>query len=384
MSLTAPFHTGEEATALLEGVDWDFQDVRSAERLHDLHPYPARFIPQIPRALLGMFPPAPGTVVLDPFCGSGTTLVEAVRAGHDAVGVDLNPIAGLIATVKTTAFDADLPSIANELVGAAQAAPVSVPEIPRLDHWFRRDIQEAVAPLAEAIEGVGDGPTRNALRLALSRILVRVSNQESDTRYAAVEKPVTKADVSRLFVESAQWIGDAVQAEHGTLFPPEASARVIVGDVLETSPDEIGPVGLIITSPPYPNAYEYWLYHKYRMYWLGWDPAEVKQREIGARPHFFGSNPQTEADFASQMERCFRLFEQVAVPGAKTCVVVGRSIIQGREIDNAEIIREAARPNGFVTLGTVARAIPTTRKAFNPRHGRIEKEEIVVLQRTDP
>ena len=41
-------------------------------------------------------------------------------------------------------------------------------------------------------------------------------------------------------------------------------------------------VGLVITSPPYPNAYEYWLYHKYRMYWLGLDPIAVKKQEIGA------------------------------------------------------------------------------------------------------
>ena len=57
-----------------------------------MHPYPAKFIPQNARHLLELFPPDEGTAVLDPFCGSGTSLVEAVRLGLDAIGIDLNPL----------------------------------------------------------------------------------------------------------------------------------------------------------------------------------------------------------------------------------------------------------------------------------------------------
>ena len=54
--------------------------------------------------------------------------------------------------------------------------------------------------------------------------------------------------------------------------------------------------GRLVTSPPYPNAYEYWLYHKYRMYWLGFDPIPIRENEIGARPHYFKTNHQDETD----------------------------------------------------------------------------------------
>jgi site-specific DNA-methyltransferase (cytosine-N4-specific) len=58
---------------------------------------------------------------------------------------------------------------------------------------------------------------------------------------------------------------------------------------------------------PYPNAYEYWLYHKYRMFWLGMDPLKVRAKEIGARPHFFRKNGATMHDFERQMTLVFRL-----------------------------------------------------------------------------
>ena len=64
--------------------------------------YPAKFIPEIPRQLIELFHPGDTSGVLDPFCGSGTTLVETIDAGLDAWGIDLNPLACLIAKVKTT------------------------------------------------------------------------------------------------------------------------------------------------------------------------------------------------------------------------------------------------------------------------------------------
>ena len=76
------------------------------------------------------------------------------------------------------------------------------------------------------------------------------------------------------------------------------------------------PVGLVVTSPPYPNAYEYWLYHKYRMWWLGFDPLAVKASEIGARAHFFkGSNSHTADDFKRQMTDIMGILERVVVQG---------------------------------------------------------------------
>jgi DNA modification methylase len=86
----------------LSGIDWSFTNRAKAPAIEGIHPYPAKFIGDIPRAFIEHLPIPTGTRVLDPFCGSGTTLVEAQRAGLSTVGIDLNPIACLLARVKTT------------------------------------------------------------------------------------------------------------------------------------------------------------------------------------------------------------------------------------------------------------------------------------------
>jgi site-specific DNA-methyltransferase (cytosine-N4-specific) len=149
---------------------------------------------------------------------------------------------------------------------------------------------------------------------------------------------------------------------------------------MRLEPEEIGQgVGLVVTSPPYPNAYEYWLYHKYRMYWLGMNPIAVREREIGARPHYFKKNHQTETDFERQMSHCFRLLSQVMRIDALACFVVGRSIIHGREIDNEALLERAAVPQGFRKLGSVQRNIAIHRKSFNLAHGTINREGVVIF-----
>ena len=97
-----PKHT-VAATMLsnLAKLDWDFADANTGHLTHALHPYPAKFIPQIPQALIQELSSV-GDTVLDMFCGSGTTLLEALRLGRNAVGIDANPLAALISRVKTT------------------------------------------------------------------------------------------------------------------------------------------------------------------------------------------------------------------------------------------------------------------------------------------
>ena len=68
---------------------------------HNYHPFPAKFIPHIPQILIKQFS-KPGDVVLDPFTGSGTTLVEAKLLGRESIGTDINPISVLASKVKTT------------------------------------------------------------------------------------------------------------------------------------------------------------------------------------------------------------------------------------------------------------------------------------------
>ena len=376
----------EELHSALEGfhsLDWTFQNAKTNVGLHSIHPYPARFVPQIPRNLIQLFHPVGGGPVLDPFCGSGTTLVESQAMGIPSYGIDVNPIATLVSKVKTNPPDQELGTIASRLVSSAEASTVSAfPDIPRVTHWFSPGAALALTKLTRVLADVPDPIVRDALKVALSRIIVRVSRQDSDTRYAAVDRSFEESEVYRLYIESARLLDNVFRREHSNMFRQWAPSGVLAKDLLTVEPDELPyRFGLIITSPPYPNAYEYWLYHKYRMYWLGENPLTARDAEIGARPNYFRRNPETPDDFRRQMSRCFGLFRQVTLPSALVCVVIGRSVIRGTVIDNSELLRRAAHENGFRHVASTERQIPATRKAFNPTHGTINSETILVFLR---
>lgn len=214
--------------------------------------------------------------------------------------------------------------------------------------------------------------------MALSSVIVRVSNQESDTRYAAIRKNIERSDVFDLFLNSCEKLSRALDARSWALTP----AKIIEGDSLKIKPEKIGhPVGLLITSPPYPNAYEYWLYHKYRMWWLGFDPIAVKDKEIGARAHFFKRNHHTEDNFWVQMRGAFALIDAVLVETGFACFVIGRSKIHGKIIDNADTIKMIAQERGMCLVSRFDRVISPNRKSFNLSHANIKTETIIIFRK---
>ncbi len=367
-------------TVALSAVNWDFPHRSIPNSIENLHPYPAKFIAEIPGAILDALPIPTGAAVLDPFCGSGTTLAESQRRGIPCVGIDLNPIAALISKVKTAPLPENISQVAQETadrVWRIDTAPI--PNIPNLNHWFQKPVQDALASCTAAIASA-DTEYQDILRLALSSIIVRVSNQDSDTRYAAVRKDVDRDNVFSAFVAAAHRIIEALSLRDYEL----SSATVISADTLCLPPENIGqPIGLVITSPPYPNAYEYWLYHKYRMWWLGFDPLAVKEREIGARAHFFKRNRHTADHFFNQMFQLFDLLRSVIIPGGFACFLIGRSKIHGQLVDNAAILESVAETAGFAVAFRRQRVIAPNRKSFNLSYGNINTETLLVFRRMD-
>lgn len=363
----------------LTQVDWSFSARDRPHPIEGIHPYPAKFIGELPRALLNILPCPDGCSIFDPFAGGGTTLVEAQRAGLESIGIDLNPIACLISRVKTSVLPRDLISVGATITAAAREdCPRVKSDIPNLDHWFKPEVQAAVASILREINKLQEPSLLDALRLSMSSILVRVSNQDSDTRYAAVEKNIRPDAVYKLFSNAVTRTHKALSMRAWDLGP----TRVLEADTLQVNPNIFSkPVGLVITSPPYPNAYEYWLYHKYRMWWLGFDPLAVKSNEIGARAHFFKKDAHTELTFWEQMRRTFDLINDVLIQSGHACFVIGRSKIRGKEIDNASIIESVATEIGFDLIARIERPISSTNKSFNLSHANIKSETIVILRK---
>jgi len=179
-------------------IDFNFGNSDTMYLTHSLHPYPAKFPPQLPHTILKQFAHKKATI-LDPFCGSGTTLVEARLLGCNAIGVDVNGLSSLLSKVKATPLSQKelvqiksfLDLIANEdFQWKIKRPTIEVKKIEGLEHWFQMNVAEELTHILNLIAELDDVNVRDFLKIVLSSIIVRVSNQESDTRFAAKNKSI--------------------------------------------------------------------------------------------------------------------------------------------------------------------------------------------------
>ena len=383
----------------LEGVDWTFSDAETTYLTHGLHPYPAKFIPQLPHTLIHALS-SPGEKIGDIFCGSGTTLVESLLLGRNTVGIDANPLACLISEAKTTRFVEGDEEALSELVKRAQALAdvLSVHEegtlfgtepfvsrAPRPTHealsfWFEPFVVEE---LAEMLAWCRDLPSETSRRVALSAfssIVVTVSRQDSDTRYVRREKHISPGEPLRRF---ARAVKDALRsvAAFNREIDPHLTCSVYNTNLL--AQPSIDLLDLMVCSPPYPNAYSYHLYHMTRMIWLGMDQPKFKREEIGSHRKYSnkGPNGATAQTFRTEMTTIFTWLYDRLRNDRYACFVVGDSTIRGEKVSNVDLLAETARACGFRESGRFHRRMVDTKKAFNPAIGKIKGEQILILQK---
>jgi SAM-dependent methyltransferase len=151
----------------------------SADRFtHLIHPYPAKLLVHIPYSFLANdLLSSPGDIVLDAFCGSGTVLLEAQLANRHAYGADANPLARLIARVKTTPVD--LAALKRTLKDILKRIPLKPsgprPDVVNLEHWFYPSTTRQLQCLQEAIDGVRTPGIRDFLLVCFSACVRKVS-----------------------------------------------------------------------------------------------------------------------------------------------------------------------------------------------------------------
>jgi site-specific DNA-methyltransferase (cytosine-N4-specific) len=303
--------------------------------IHSLHPYPAKFPPQLPQNLLKQFSRI-GETILDPFCGSGTTLTEARLAGINAVGVDVNPLSCLLAKVKATPLNQTqiveteefLSYITEQLLfrqmGIEQEV-VSVPLIEGLSHWFQENVSRELAFIKQKIWAVSDEVVRDFLKIIFSSIIVRVSNQDSDTRFAAVDKKIADGSTLKIFSEKANdFLRKIIKFSDEANCNSKISVHNNDSRNLSFLADES--FDLIITSPPYANTYDYYLYHKFRKRWLELDVKFAQYNEIGSRREF-SSLKRSPEKWTEDLKICFKEMSRVLKNGKPAFVVIGDSVI---------------------------------------------------------
>jgi site-specific DNA-methyltransferase (cytosine-N4-specific) len=344
--------------------------------IHDAHPYPCKYPPH---AIVDYLPES--GVVLDPFCGSGTTLLEAAMRGATAIGFDCNPIAILISKFKLLEVDASFGQLGEEVLAELSlAASMVVASNDQLDdfhgrdHWFGSVAQRELAALKRWVTRWQDGRIRTWLELSLSAVVNRVSYQDSETRYARVERKVEPGDVVGAFQRHARKTLVALVAR-GPLRGHKH--RVEQADVRTGYSVDDDSVELIVTSPPYANTMDYYLYHKQRMNVLGLDFKETQTAEIGSRWEFSSMRAPKDKwrlDYGASLREMHRVLR----PGAHAIVIIGDSQIAGELVNAADLTAALAVEIGFACSVIESIPLESRSRSFQASFQRPNKNEHTV------
>lgn len=362
--------TSEEALAFARG------------HVHGFHSYPARMHPLTARRLVEAFS-APGERVLDPFCGSGTVLVEARLAGREGVGVDANPLAVRLSRLKgrgTTAEERErLITAANEAAAFADARREAKSGA---THRYGREDVELFQPhvllemdgLRAGIERLAEPAVRGDLELVFSAILTKVSRKGSDTSEHGSERRLAAGYPARLFVKKAEELTRtlATFADELAKAPASRPLRVLEGDARRLDGIDPGSVKLVATSPPYPGNYDYLAHHAARLRWLRLRPDRFDEAEIGARRHLepLGAD-EGRVRFAAELADVLCAVSRVLAPGGAVVLLLADSVVAGAPVYAGDLTAAVASRTGFFVHAAASQARPhfhlPTERAFSRR-----------------
>ena len=370
---------------------WEYADANTQQLTHNIHRYSGKFIPQIAARAISLLT-QPGELVVDPYCGSGTTLLESVLLGRRAVGVDLNPLAVLIARVKTTPIpeatlkrlvctlgnalamdgaDSSLP-LFRTLAGETVSGPA---QDPRFDHewyrkWFQPHVLRELLTIDLAIREIDGQATREVACVAFSNILRRSSNAHSsypnvmfDKNSPAKGSPIPAflktlkrnvKMVASLSSVNASW--SDVKIVHGS-----ATALPIPNDTVDA----------VISHPPYVGSVPYAEYGALSLQWLGVDPKQLDRELTGGRRQ----SPDVIERFEDGYRHMLKETQRVLRPGRYAFLLVGNPTVRGEIVNLAQMTLQLACDAG---LELAAR---TERLGINRRANNMGGEHLLFFRK---
>lgn len=415
---------------------------------HQLFRYPAKFHPPVCTALIERYT-APGDVVLDPFVGSGTALVEAARLHRFSIGVDVDPLAVQVSLAKTRHYNIDeIKSCAKNLENALEGLERSsdsyerlmycdiseveyqkaisieslwVPDIPRLEHWFRRYVAVDLARIKKVIDSLSaSDKTRLFLEVVFGSIIRNSSNADpvpvSGLEYTShMKQRDAKGRLVNPYalMRSALKRSIAAVEEYAELQEDgEYEPRVLCANATNLRRLISTRVDAVITSPPYHNAVDYYRRHQLEMFWLGlthsqadrlallpsyigrpriaakdpllslpWEPGDYA-RDLEAR--MSQVSQQRAADFRhyiTAMEQVFRELVCVLPAGVPAVFVVGHSTWNGEEISTRRLFEELAS-RGFTLEEEFSYPVKNRYMSYTRRNAAsIDKEYVLTFKR---
>jgi DNA modification methylase len=422
-------------------------DAKFARLTHYLFRYPAKFHPPVARQLLQNYS-APGDLVLDPFCGSGSLLVEASVLGRACIGTDIDPLAVFVSKVKKTRLRGDaVKGSAARLCKAIERIERSnaeyirrrfkdisipavrritrteglpVPELPRIFHWFRRYVVVDLGRLLATICRARMPETHRNLFLLCFASTIRGASNADPVPVSGLEVTahMKRLDARGRVVNPFGLFRRAVDkalvavAELGKSADRSVAIRAIQADVTRLSRRIKGRVDVVITSPPYNSAVDYYRRHLLEMFWLGLTKTEgarlrLLPRYVGRdkvpRSHERVKGPGVGTPLVRKWEaqieersperaRAFRHYTvsmqlafgeiaRVLKPDGLALFVVGHSKWKGREIPTASLFVELAG-DAFELVDQLSYPVKNRYMSYSRHNGAsIDKEYVLVFRR---
>ncbi len=400
------------------------------ESTHIFHKYPAKFIPHIPRWGIKYLKENP-ILIIDPFCGSGTTNLEAYRLGNYSIGFDIDPLAILISKVKTNLIshnDLEKAKILfnKQIKKYNHKKKYSAPAIENLNHWFTDDAINKLAYINEIISKYFNGDIKNFLLITYSSIIREVSNADNQTQKTYVSHTLKKSPPEvfdtfnkKLYIYSECLTNLQKEVNNSKKFKPfyvKADSRKDLSLYLKKYEKKITRV--IITSPPYGKAIDYIYNQMLEYFWLGdvLGPQgkkqlnEYKRNYIGTKQIY--SNEYNNFAYKSfQVPKLDKLIKLILKKDKKHAyityqyfysmkenlinslkllrkgehyiMVVGITNVSGHKVDTRELLSQLAKKVGYEIETSFFYKIRNRYMRFNRngKGGLIEDDHVVIFTR---
>jgi len=349
-----------------------------------------------------MFAAVDATLLFDPYCGTGTSLVEGLIRGLNVVGTDLNPLARLIAHAKTST--PDLEEIDQQITkfnrfvlrakSRTLAESPGIQGISRLEFWFKPSVIENLRRLERFVDEIADDTVRLFFQVAFSETVRESSNTRNEEfklyRYDAERLKKFNPDVFEIMVGKLKRNRAGLQKflaiMHNFKHPPTANVYDF-NTVAGVPHDEVAPasVDIVITSPPYGDSHTtvaYGQYSRLSAAWLGLEePDKIDNKLMGGK--VYKKTPDFQCDlldkaldairqlddkralevaaFYSDLRDSISHVAQVVKPGGYACYVVGNRKVKGVVLPTDSAIRCFFENCDFEDIDTFHRSIPNKR-----------------------
>ena len=255
---------------------------------HGIHEYRGKFFPQLVRSLLNISGASESSKVMDPMCGSGTTLVESMLMGCQTFGLDLNPLSVFISQTKCDVLNVNpelleeqyktlRQQILNQAVSKSDELKwflrLSIKDQEYLKNWFSEGVLVQLDKIVTRIEKVEEVVCKNLFKVALSNIIRNVSWQKDDDLRVRKHVPENfEVNVSKLFLDE---LDRSVNSILVLLYENQGlntgKNQLLEGDSRKSAQifkNQVGKIDTIITSPPYATALPYLDTDRLSLYYL--------------------------------------------------------------------------------------------------------------------